>query len=242
MTGASVIAAALRMIGSLGEGETPSASESADALAALNAMIDSWNNDGKKLYTPAVVSQTLTTATQAYTWGAAGTFAQARPVRIDGAIVVIGDNSAGAPATNKVRVDIELLKTEAEWAAIRAQTASNPWPLKAYVDGAFPSRNIRFWPIPTFSGGTTPTVEWWIWTALTAFADLTTTYTLPPGYELAFKTNLAILLAPEWGKRVSQEILLAAKDSLNGIAGMVPDNLPSMILSAREAQGAPGGQ
>jgi len=34
---------ALRLIGQLAEGETPSAATSADALTALNQMLDSWS-------------------------------------------------------------------------------------------------------------------------------------------------------------------------------------------------------
>jgi hypothetical protein len=36
---------ALRVLGILAEGETPSAATSQDALAALNQMIDSWNTE-----------------------------------------------------------------------------------------------------------------------------------------------------------------------------------------------------
>ncbi len=36
---------ALRLLGVLAEGETPSAETSQDALAALNQMIDSWNTE-----------------------------------------------------------------------------------------------------------------------------------------------------------------------------------------------------
>jgi len=36
---------ALRLLGVLAEGETPSAATSQDALTALNQMIDSWNTE-----------------------------------------------------------------------------------------------------------------------------------------------------------------------------------------------------
>ena len=36
---------ALRLLGVLAEGETPSAAVSTDALTALNQMIDSWNTE-----------------------------------------------------------------------------------------------------------------------------------------------------------------------------------------------------
>lgn len=241
MTGNSVIAAALRGIGVIGEGETPSPSESADALALLNAMLNSWSNDKKKLYNSTVASLPLTTGTQSFTWGTAGTFSSARPVKVDGAIVVIADGGSSSPGTNKVRIPLDLIQDAATWAAIRSQTAQNAFPEKVFVDGAFPLRTVRFWPVPTF-GGTAPSVEFWIWLELTAFADLTTTYTLPPGYELAIKTNLGILLAPEYGRRASAELLMAAKESLDGLMSMSPDTLPSMLLQQMQqgATGAPG--
>ena len=237
MTGASVIASALAAIGVLGEGEVPSPSESTDALALLNALLDSWNTDTRKLYTSSVVSLTLTTTTQLFTWGSAGTFNSARPVKVDGAVVVIADAGSTTPTTDKVRIPLELIQDAATWAAIRSQTAKNAFPEKVYVDGAFPLRNVRFWPVPTF-GGTAPSVEFWIWTVLAAFADLTTSYTLPPGYELAIKRNLAILLAPEYGRQASSELLASAAEALAGISGLSPDNLPSMLLQQRQ-QGAP---
>ena len=42
---------ALRLIGMLAEAETPSAATSADALSALNQMIDSWNTERLSVFT-----------------------------------------------------------------------------------------------------------------------------------------------------------------------------------------------
>jgi hypothetical protein len=50
-TAGDQINAALRLIGQLAEGETPSAATSQDALAAMNQMIDSWNTDRLLVYT-----------------------------------------------------------------------------------------------------------------------------------------------------------------------------------------------
>jgi hypothetical protein len=41
---------ALRLLGVLAEGETPSASVSQDALMALNQMIDSWNTERLSIF------------------------------------------------------------------------------------------------------------------------------------------------------------------------------------------------
>ena len=60
-TAGDQINAALRLIGQLAEGETPSAATSQDALAALNQMLDSWNTDRLLVYT---------TQTQVFSWPA----------------------------------------------------------------------------------------------------------------------------------------------------------------------------
>ena len=41
---------ALRLLGVLAEGETPSAATPQDALTALNQMIDSWNTERLSVY------------------------------------------------------------------------------------------------------------------------------------------------------------------------------------------------
>ena len=41
---------ALRLLGVLAEGETPSAATSQDALTALNQMIDSWNTERLSIF------------------------------------------------------------------------------------------------------------------------------------------------------------------------------------------------
>ena len=74
---------ALRLLGILAEGETPSASMSQDALIALNQMIDSWNTERLMVYS---------TIDQIFTWpagfiertlGPTGDFAGQRPVLLD---------------------------------------------------------------------------------------------------------------------------------------------------------------
>ena len=60
-TAGDQINAALRLIGQLAEGETPSAATSQDALAALNQMLDSWSIERLSVYN---------TQDQVFTWPA----------------------------------------------------------------------------------------------------------------------------------------------------------------------------
>jgi hypothetical protein len=57
-TAGEQINGALRLLGVLAEGETPSAETSQDALSAMNQMIDSWNTERLSVY--ATQDQVLT--------------------------------------------------------------------------------------------------------------------------------------------------------------------------------------
>ena len=84
-TAGDQINGALRLLGVLAEGETPSAETSQDALTALNQMIDSWNTerlavfstqDQVFLWPPGELNRTL---------GPTGDFVGNRPVLLDDA-------------------------------------------------------------------------------------------------------------------------------------------------------------
>ena len=71
---------ALRVLGILAEGETPSAATSQDALTALQQMLDSWNTERLSVYS---------TQDQVFTWlpgqisrtlGPTGNFVGNRPI------------------------------------------------------------------------------------------------------------------------------------------------------------------
>jgi len=73
---------ALRLLGVLAEGETPSADMSNDALTALDQMIDSWNTERLSVFA---------TQDQMFTWpageitrtlGPSGNFVGLRPVMV----------------------------------------------------------------------------------------------------------------------------------------------------------------
>jgi hypothetical protein len=84
-TASDQINRALRLLGVLAEGETPSAETSQDALIALNQMIDSWSTERLSVYY---------TQDQVFNWpsgeikrtlGPTGDFVGNRPVMLDDA-------------------------------------------------------------------------------------------------------------------------------------------------------------
>ena len=58
------------------------------------------------------------------------------------------------------------------------------------------------------------------WKPLSTLAALTTSLSLPPGYERALRYALALELAPEYGRQVSEIVMAAAVESKAAIKRM----------------------
>ena len=246
VTASQLIYEALRLNGTLAApGQVPSPDESTDALRVLNAMLENWSTDRLNIFAIQYAEYLLTTTQASYTMGltATGTnFIAARPIKIQTIEALVADAGSTTPATDKVRVPIEIINAT-QWAAISPRTAKHTYPTRAYPDYATPLCNINFWPVPTFTG-TAPRVEIYSWVPLQVFADLTTSYSLSPGYELAIESNLAIVLAPGYQLKASQELLDTAQRSLGAIRQFNASNLPPMSFEpppqgAPQPQGAP---
>ena len=82
-TAGDQIYAALRLIGQLAEGETPSAETAQDALTALNQMLDSWSIERLSVYTTQDQEFTWPANTISRTLGPTGNFVGLRPVQLD---------------------------------------------------------------------------------------------------------------------------------------------------------------
>jgi hypothetical protein len=76
---------AMRLLGVLAEGETPSAATSQDALAALNQMIDSWNTERLSVFSTQDQVKTWLPNSISNTLGPTGTLVGTRPILIDDA-------------------------------------------------------------------------------------------------------------------------------------------------------------
>lgn len=172
----------------LAAGETATADDTSDALVILNQMLESWSAESLSVFTLTIQTFNFVASQQTYTLGAGGNFNTARPSRIGYASVVSNSNPA-----QPLEIPIDQL-TDSEWQAIPVKLTTSTLPRKMYDDGAFPLRNLSFWPVPTDAS---VQVRLYTWTALTQFSDLTTDFTFPPGYIEAIKYNLAARLAAE---------------------------------------------
>jgi len=225
-TAGDQINGALRLLGVLAEGETPSAETSHDALTALNQMIDSWNTerlsvfstqDQTFLWTPGLRSQTL---------GPTGDFVGNRPVLLDDATYFRD------PQTN-VSYGIKFINQQ-QYDGIAVKTVTSTYPQVIWVNMTYPDIEMVIYPVPL------RLLEWHFISVeeLTQPATLATSLTFPPGYLRAFRYNLACELAPEFGVEPSaqvQRIAMYSKRNLKRINN--PDDimaLPYSIVGTRQ--------
>jgi hypothetical protein len=191
LTGADLIASAMKTLGTLAAGETPTADEQADGLLRLTDLLDAWGTQRLFVYYLLRTTQTLTANVSSYTIGSGGAINIVRPVTIDHAGLII-DTSASIPVERPLTVF-----TDQQWQAIPQKTLTSSLSRGVYYDFGWVNglATVQLWPIPTV--GTTALV---LYTpqALTSMA-LSTQYTFPPGYARLLRYALARDLADEYG-------------------------------------------
>lgn len=225
-TAGDIINGSLRLIGMLAEGEVPSSETSDDALNAMNQMIESWNTERLSVYStqdqvfnwpPATISRTL---------GPSGDFVGNRPVQLDDATYFRD------PATG-ISYGIKLINQQ-QYDGIAVKTVTSTYPQVMWVNMTYPDIEMYIYPVPT------KLIEFHFISVeeLTRPANLATDLTFPPGYLRAFRYNLAMELAPEFGVEPSgqvQRIAMTSKRNLKRVNN--PDDimaLPYSIVGTRQ--------
>lgn len=210
MTCLDLINGAMRLIGVLGSGETLANNEANDAFNALNDMIDTWSNEQLLIYVKAYETFPLVVNQQSYQMGTgAPDFNTVRPQKIEDI------NFQQVSGNTTVELPIEIINQD-QWADLSVKTITSNLPTKLWVQDTFPYSTLWFWPIPT----TTNNVIIWSWKPLTDITSLTTTIALPPGYNKALRYNLAVELAPEYGKQLDPIVIENAAESKAAIKRM----------------------
>jgi len=219
-TAGDQINGALRLIGQLAEGETPSAATSQDALTAMNQMIDSWSIERLAVFStqdqvfnwpPGAISRTL---------GPTGDFVGNRPVLLD-------DSTYFRDPANNISFGIKILNQQ-QYNGIAVKTVTSTYPQVIWVNMTYPDIEMYVYPVPT------KVLEWHFVsvTELDQPATLATVLSFPPGYLRAFAYNLAMESAPEFGIEPSpqvQRIAMTSKRDLKRINN--PDDVMSMPYS-----------
>jgi hypothetical protein len=217
---------ALRLIGQLAEGETPSAATSADALTAMNQMLDSWSSERLSVFSTQDQVFTWTQGLISRTLGPTGDFVGNRPVLLD-------DATYFRDPSNNISFGIKLINQQ-QYDGIAVKTVTSTYPQVLWINMDMPNVSMYIYPVPTKA------LEWHFIsvTELVEPATLATVLVIPPGYLRAFRFNLACEIAAEFGVEPSptvQRIAMASKRNIKRINN--PDDvmsLPYSIVATRQ--------
>ena len=207
-TAGELIKGSLRLIGVLAEGEEPSAATMQDSIMAMNQMIQSWDTERLAVYG---------TMDQVFTWpayemtrtiGPTGNFVGERPIEIDDA-TYFKDPSSG------LSFGVKLINQQ-QYDGIAFKTVTSTYPQVMWVNNSFPDMTMTIYPVPIKA------LEWHIISVETLHevASVATDIYFPPGYLRAFRYNLAMELAPEFGVEPSpqvQRIAMTSKRNLKRV-------------------------
>ncbi len=214
-TAQTIIDRALRLIGAIASGESPTTAESNDGLTALNAMVASWQTEKLNVYSFVDTAFTLVATDASYTVGPAGNFALTpRPPKIENVYVRASD----------IDYPVELIDKD-KWISIPDKTSDSDIPIYAYYEPTLPTGTLQLWPVPN----TAYSLHIVTWTSLAELASLATTITLPQGYERALAYNLAIEVAPEYEKQPAPSVVSIAMESKAAIKRV--NNRPMLMNS-----------
>ena len=216
----------LRLIGVLAEGETPSADTSNDALTAMRQMIDSWNTESLSIFNTQEQIFSWPANTRMRSLGPTGDFIGNRPVFLD-------DSSYFIDPGSNISYSFQLI-TQGQYDGIALKTVTSTFPQVMWVNTAFENVQMYIYPVPT------RVLEW----HFVSFEELHNPVTLadtlafPPGYLRAFRYNLAMELAPEFGVEPSQQVQRIAMTSKRNIKRInAPADTMSMPYAIMEARG-----
>lgn len=225
-TAGDLITGALRLIGQLAEGETASPETTNDALVAMNQMIDSWSTERLSVYSTQDQVFTWPPTTISRTLGPTGDFVGNRPILIDDA-TYFRDPGTG------VSFGIKLINQQ-QYDGIAVKTVTTTYPQVLWYNTTMPNIEMFLYPVPTRA------LEWHFISVdeLAQPAMLSTVLSFPPGYLRAFRFNLAVEIATEFGMEPPANvarIAMASKRTIKRINN--PEDimaLPYSIVGTRQ--------
>lgn len=202
----ALITSAMRKNTLIASGETPTPSEYADGLEALQVMIRSWAAVRQNIFASSKESFSLSPSTASYTWGSGGVIATARPKQIVGAYVL--DANGGS---NPVR-----LIDEDKYRSITVKTTPGR-PDRIFLHQTYPLATLYVYPVPEVAE------VMWIdsykqFTETGSFDLTTSTLAFPDEYQEAMIYNLATRIASEFGKTIPPEVAAIAKASRDRVS------------------------
>jgi hypothetical protein len=144
---------------------------------------------------------TLTSGQQVRTVGATGNFVTTRPVEIESATI---EDQSSNPT---IEYPLRIIGSQ-EWAAKAQKDLTSDIPTELYIENTTTNITLNLWPVPS-AANKIVLYSKKPFTSIGAGDNVD----LPPGGERTLRYNLAIELAPEYGKAVPAEVSVIAAEA-----------------------------
>ena len=204
---------AMKKIGVAQSGEVPEAEDLQDALESLQSMLHLWAAKQILVFASTKEHFTLVSGKNPYSWGtAAADIVTARPHLLLGAFV---------KDTNGMDHPIEVI-SEGQYRSFSLKSLGER-PRKMWLHPLFPLANLYVYPVAVTGE------ECYIdtlkpFTQTSSFDSLFDTIAFPENYEEPVIYNLAIRIAPEYGKTISPEVAAIAESGYNALVSLNSGN------------------
>jgi hypothetical protein len=206
-----IIKRALRLLGVLAQGESPTTDQTTEAAFALNLLVKAWQADGMPLWAIKQYNIPLTASTASYRIGIGQTVNTPKPLKV---LQAFNHNSVS-------NVDIPMrLLTKDEYNMLGNKTSSGN-PIQLYYDPQRDYGDLYVYPVPTSTDVTSNVITLVYQRPFEDFDSATDNPDFPQEWYDAVAYGLACRLAPEYGidptarKLLWQEMTLIKQDALN---------------------------
>ena len=206
-----IIKRALRLLGVLAQGETPSTDQVTEAALALNGLVKAWQADGMPLWAIKSYNVPLTATVASYRIGIGQAIPTPKPLKI---VQAYNHN-----ISSSVDVPMRIL-TRQEYNMLGNKTSSGN-PIQVFYDPQNSYGDLYVFPVPTATEAASNVITIHYQRPFEDFDASTDTPDFPQEWYDAITYGLATRLAPEYGipstdrRTLWQEMLTIKQDALN---------------------------
>ena len=206
-----IIKRALRIIGVLAQGETPTTNQTTEAAVALNGLVKAWEADGMPLWAIKSFSIPLTAGAATYQIGLSKTVNTPKPLKV---IQAFNHN-----VSSNVDVPIRII-TRQEYNVLGNKTSTGN-PIQVYYEPLNEYGILHVFPVPSTIEQTANTIVIYYQRPFEDFDVALDTPDFPQEWYDAITYGLATRLAPEYGldmssrKTLWQEMSVIKQEALN---------------------------
>lgn len=179
-TAQQIVTRQMQALGILGRNGVPTAADYNDAIAATNAMLDSWSGENLFAWANQTIAHTLTINTSSYTIGSGGAINTTRP-----------DNISQAWLRDSNGLDYPMsVVPQYIWNGIGDKSIDSQIPTTLFYDPQYPLGIVNIFPVPLLAYSLRMNAI----LQQTTFSSVTHSLSAPPGYERAMILQGAVEL------------------------------------------------